>query len=167
MEITRAHACFVEVFGEIFGHAFGERGDEDARAGVDDGLDFADGVIDLSERGPDVEDGVEQACRADELLDDFALGLFDLAVARGRGDIDDLVDEGFEFLEIERAVVECGRQPEAVIDEDLLARPVAPVHAADLRDADMAFVNDEQEVVGKIIDEARRCFAGFASGQMA
>src|SRR5437879_3994318 len=38
-----------------------------------------------------------------------------------------------ELLERQRAVVEGRRQPEAVLDERLLARAVAVVHPADLR----------------------------------
>src|SRR3712207_8545860 len=39
-----------------------------------------------------------------------------------------------------------GRQPEAELDQHILARPVAAVHAAHLGDADVGLV-DEQEVI--------------------
>jgi hypothetical protein len=46
-------------------------------------------------------------------------------------------------------VVERARQPEAVVDQRLLARAVALVHAADLRDGLVRLVDEADEVVGK------------------
>ena len=75
--------------------------------------------------------------------------------------------EGFEFVEIERAVVESRGKAETVFDEGLFAGAIAAEHAADLGDGDVAFVDDDEEIVGKIVDEAGRRFAGGASGEMA
>ena len=52
-----------------------------------------------------------------------------------------------ELLEGLRAVVQRARQPEAVVDERLLARAVALVHAADLRHRLVGLVDEADEVL--------------------
>ncbi len=59
-----------------------------------------------------------------------------------------------ELVEAERPVVERRRQPEAVVDEGLLPRAVALVHAADLRHRLVRLV-DEDDVVGREVVEQR------------
>ena len=49
----------------------------------------------------------------------------------------------------------------------MFAGAIAAEHAADLGDGDVAFVDDDEEIVGKIVDEAGRRFAGGASGEVA
>ena len=58
--------------------------------------------------------------RADELLDD-ALASLELVWTGRRAHVDRLVDAGLEFLERQRTVVERRRQPEAEVDQRLLA----------------------------------------------
>ncbi len=72
-----------------------------------------------------------------------------------------------EFLECERTIIESGRHAETVIDESLLARAVSVIHAANLRNGLMRFVNDEQKIGGEIIEQSRRSFAGKTAGKMA
>ncbi len=64
-------------------------------------------------------------------------------------------------------VVERARQPEAVLDERLLARAVAAVHRADLRDGLVRLVEDHQEVFGEVVDERRRRLAGLPVREVA
>jgi len=59
-----------------------------------------------------------------------------------------------------------GRQAEAVFDEGFLARPVAAVHAADLRHGHVALVDKQQPVVGEVVQQGGRCLAGGATGQV-
>ena len=66
----------------------------------------------------------------------------------------------------ERPVVERRRQAEAVVDQVLLARAVAAVHAAELRDGHVALVDDHQRVRRQIVDQRRRRLAGAAAGQV-
>ena len=61
-----------------------------------------------------------------------------------------------ELVELERPVVERRGQPEAVVDERLLARAVALVHAADLRDRLVRLVDEDDEVVGEVVDQGVR-----------
>ena len=50
-----------------------------------------------------------------------------------------------------------------MFDEGALARHIAFVHAADLRDRDMGFVDDEEEVLGEVVEQTVRCRTGIAT----
>ncbi len=68
-----------------------------------------------------------------------------------------------ELLEAKRPVVEGRRQPEAVVDERLLAGAVALVHPAELRDRLVRLVDEDHEVLGEVVDErVRRAPLGAA-----
>ena len=53
----------------------------------------------------------------------------------------------------QRPVVERGRQPEAVVDQRLLARAVAFVHAADLGNRLVRLVDEDHEVVREVVEQ--------------
>ena len=72
-----------------------------------------------------------------------------------------------ELVELQRPVVERAGQPEAVLDQRFLAAAVAEVHAADLRQRDVRFIDDEQEVLGEEVDERVRRLARLAAGEPA
>ena len=59
-----------------------------------------------------------------------------------------------ELIPAQRSIVHCTRQPESVIDERALAAHIALVHRPDLRNRDMRFVDDEEEVLREVVDEA-------------
>ncbi len=69
---------------------------------------------------------------------------------RRRRNVNRLIDQLRELVEIERPVVQRGRQAEAVFDQGFLARTVAAVHAADLRHGHMALIDHQKKIVGKI-----------------
>src|SRR3546814_11805577 len=68
-------------------------------------------------------------------------------------------------LKAEGAVVDAARQAEAIFGERDLAAMVALRHRADLRDRLMAFVDEEQGIVGQIFEQGRRRLAGQAAGR--
>ena len=117
--------------------------------------------------GPHVADGIDQAGRPDHLLDEDAAGLLHLPGA-GRGrDVKGLGPHRVPFLEVQGPVVDAGGQAEAVFRERDLAAVVAPRHPADLRHRDVAFVDEQERVVGQIFEQSRRRLAGIAAGQIA
>ena len=79
-----------------------------------------------------------------------------------------LAEPLLELLEVERPVVERRGQAEAVLDQRLLARAVAVVHAAHLRDASggsrRSIISD---VLGQVVEQRRRRLAGRAAGEVA
>ena len=111
--------------------------------------------------------GSKQAGGADHLFGEDAAGLFDLPLCRGGRDKDGLRAHGVPLLELEGAVVHAGRQAEAVFGQRELAPIVAPVHAADLRHADVAFVGEDDGVVGDEFEQGGGRLARCAAGQIA
>ncbi len=61
-----------------------------------------------------------------------------------------------ELVEAQRTVVHRRRQPEAVLDEDLLARAVAGELAVQLGHGHVALVDHEQPVVGEVVEQRER-----------
>src|SRR3546814_3472317 len=69
------------------------------------------------------------------------------------------------LVELQRPVVDAGRQAEAVLGQRRLARIVAFEHAADLRHGDVTLVDDEDRVLGQVLEKRRRRLARLAAGQ--
>ena len=102
------------------------------------------------------------AGRPDQLLGDHLRARELERAGRGR-DEHELRHLSEELVEAERSVVERRRQPEAVVDERLLARAVALVHAADLRHRLVRLVDEHDEVVREVVDERERVRARLAA----
>ncbi len=105
--------------------------------------------------------GVDDTRRADELLGDH-LRARELERAGRRGDEHELLHLPEELVEAERPVVERRREAEAEVDERLLARAVALVHPAELRNRLVRLVDEADEVVGEVVDERERVRADRA-----
>jgi hypothetical protein len=60
VQVAHADAEVPVVVGEVLGHALGERGDQHPLAPVDPAADFAEQVVDLAGRGPDVDPRVDR-----------------------------------------------------------------------------------------------------------
>ena len=141
VQIAALDADVFEVVGEILRHFFSKRGYQHALAAVDTGIRFGDDVLDLPLGRADGYFGIQESGRAYKLFGGDA-GFLALVVA-GRGAHEyDLVDLFLKLREIERTVVVGRRQTEAVVDQVLLSRAVARVHAAHLRHGDVAFVDE-------------------------
>jgi hypothetical protein len=72
VDVAHADAGFVQIFGQILGHALGQRGDQHALRLGRRVLAFGDDVVDLAFGRADDGDRVDQAGRADHLLDEDA-----------------------------------------------------------------------------------------------
>ena len=105
---------------------------------------------------------VDEPGRAHDLLDHL-LGHPQLVRAGRRRHEHALVDPLEDLLERQRAVVARRRQPEAVVDEHVLAAAVALVLAVQLRHRLVALVDDEQEVVGEVVEQRERRLAEVAA----
>ena len=76
--------------------------------------------------------------------------------ARRRRDEHELRHLREELVEAERPVVERRREAEAEVDERLLARAVALVHAADLRHGLVRLVDEDDEVGREVVEQRVR-----------
>ena len=72
-----------------------------------------------------------------------------------------------KFIEFQRAVIQRRGQPEPILDEGFLAAAVAAVHASGLRQRHMALINEDDEILGEIIQQGVGHAAGGAPAQHA
>ena len=93
--------------------------------------------------------------------------MFALVVARRGRDVDGLVHPLLELLKLQRAVIIRARQPEAILDKRILARAVAAVHGAHLRQRDVALIDKEQKILRKIVQQRHRRAAGGTAADNA
>ena len=167
MYISVAHADTVEVLGELLRHTLGEGGDQHSLIGAHTFIDLfehiVDGVIHLTHN----DFRVEEACGTYELLDDGALTLLQLIVGRGGAHIDGLSGELLELREGEGAVVDSGRQAEAILHKGLLTGTVAAIHRAYLGYGDVALVDDQEVVLGEVVEQAEGALTGLAAIEVA
>ena len=129
-------------------------------------VDLRQHVVDLRAGRPNLDVGIDETRRAHDLLH----GLVRVRVlvrARRRRDEDRLRRDLLVLVERQRPIVERRRQAEAVLDERFLARAIAFVHAADLRNRHVALVDEQQRVVRQVVEQARRRLAGAAPRQIA
>ena len=166
MHIAHFDVVFLQIVGERFRHALGERRHEHPAARLRDGTDLREKVVDLPLGGAHRDGGIQKPRRADELFDDLAC-LFELVGRGRRRNADELRHALVEFLEGERAVVVGRAHAEAVVDEVGLAREVAVIHGADLRDGHVALVDEDEEILGEIIEKGEGGLPGLPPVKVA
>ncbi len=83
---------------------------------------------------------------------------------RGTGE-NNLVHMAVEFLKIERPVIIGAGKAEAVINQALLPRVVPAEHAVNLRQGNVGFINKQQKILGKVIQQRIRHGARFPARQ--
>ncbi len=129
-------------------------------------VDLGQHVVDLRAGRPYLDVGIDETRRPHDLLYRL-IRMRVLVRARRRRHEDRLRRDLLVLLERQRPVVERRRQAETVLDERFLARAVAFVHAADLRNRRVALVDEQQRVVGQVVEQARRRLAGAAPREIA
>ncbi len=164
MEIAYSEAHAQQVVSKIFGHLLGKGGDQGALPFVYSCPDLVHQVIDLVLRRPHLYPGIDQPGRTDQLFHNLGRD-GGLPLARSSRDEEDLWSALHELLKAKGAVVQCGRQPEAVLHQHRLAAAVPLVHAVQLRHGHVRLVDEDQEVLGKEVEQCIRRFAGLASRQ--
>ena len=129
-------------------------------------FDFFDQVLDLAFGFPYFDFRIEQAGRTDDLFD-YLFRFFQFLFGRSRADINHFIYFFIKFIKIERAVIARGREAEAEIDKIIFAGLVAGIHAADLRNSYVRFIDEYDIIVRKEVHEGGGGGAGRTVGQMA
>ena len=88
-------------------------------------------------------------------------------ITRSGRHVDRLGREPLEFIETKGPVVERRRQPKTEFHERLLTGPVSLIHRTELRHGHVALVDDQDGIVGHVIEQARRRLALGPPGQVA
>ena len=167
VDVAAADAYLGEILVQFLCHSLGQRGDEHPLVPLGPRAYLLDEVVDLVLYGPDLDGRVKQACGTHDLLNDQAFGLAQFIVGRRGAYIYLLACYGFELVEGERAVVRRGRQAEAILDQYGLAGMVSAEHRVYLRERHVALVDEGDEVVREIIDEAEWPLAGLPPVEIA
>jgi hypothetical protein len=167
VQVAHAQAELLVVLGEVLGHALGQRGHQHPLLALGPGPDLVEQVVDLIAGRADGDLGVHQPGGTDHLLGHRVAGQLHLVGGRRGRHVHRLAGDARELLEGQRPVVEGRGQPEAVLDERLLAGAVAVVHSPHLRDRHVALVDDDQRVLGQVLDQHGRRLARSPSGEVA
>ena len=166
MEVLNTNALFGQVVGQVLGHLLGQCGHQDPVASGHRGIDPLPQVVDLTGGGHDVHFGVDQPGGPDDLLDDIG-AVLELPGAWGGRQQDDLAGALQELFEAQWPVVHGGWEAEPVVDQGLLARPVAGVLAAYLRQGHVALVQDDQVVLGEEVHQGEGRYARSPAVEVA
>ena len=134
VQVPHVDPDVAQVIRQFLRRAFRESCDQDAFLLFDPLARFFNEIVDLSFERFDGGFRIHESGRANDEFNDFAAGPFNLARARCGADVNGLLLKLLKFLEAERTIVERAGETEAVFHQDGLARHVAGVHAADLRD---------------------------------
>ena len=152
VHIPAADAGIGEVIGQIFRHFLGQGGHQAALALGDLGVDLADQIVDLTLHRANEDFRVQQTRGPDDLFHHLPRPL-PLVITGGGGDIDPLVDSVRKLLKFQGPVIKGRGQAEAVIHQGLFPGPVPTVHGPHLGQGHMAFIHEEQEVLGEIVQQ--------------
>ena len=166
VHVANPHAHLLQVIGEIFRHPLGESRDEHPLAFPLAEANLVEEIVHLAAHRTHFDFRIDEAGRPNDLLDNRSFGEPQLGLTRRRGDVERARSQRKELVEHQRPVVQRARQAESVIDQRELARPVAVEHSADLRQRHVRLVDDDEEILGEIIEEARGPLAFSPSGKM-
>jgi hypothetical protein len=132
-----------------------------------DGLaHFPEKIVRLPRRAANLDHGIDESRRPNDLLRRDSFGTTKILVARGRRHVDRLSKALLELLGGERSIVDGGRKSKSVFDEIVFPGAIAAVHPAELRHRHMTFVDEDDEVFGEVVDERRRRKPRTASVEM-
>ena len=147
VHIADLDALVGHIFGQVFGHFFRQRRDQRAVALLRRLADLIDHIIDLimmlARHRTDFDRRIDQAGGTDDLFDKHATRAFHFPIGGRGGHMDRLRPHRVPFLKLERAVIDARRQAEAMLGQRAFSVKVAPAHAADLWDRDVAFIHEE------------------------
>ena len=162
VEIVDLDSEVKKICAEVFSHLFCEGCHQHSLLSFGALFNLVYEVIDLPRSRFYFDFGVQQAGRPDKLLGDSG-AMFHLVRAGGRGDEHGLVDQLLELAKAQGAIVQRRRKPEPILDQNFLAGSVPRVHPMQLRDRLVAFVDEQQKVVGEILYKGMGSAAGRAA----
>ena len=159
MDVPASYAHLREILLKFLGHPLCKGRDKDTFVKFRPLADLLKKIVHLMFDRTHLDRRVKKTGRPYNLFNHKAFRFFKLIFGRGRADKDLLAGDLLELVELERPVVCCGRKSESVFDQHRLAGMVAAVHGPDLRKSHMAFVDEGNEILRKIVDQAERSHA--------
>ena len=141
MQIAHTHTCLLQIFRQILCHALRQCSHQHTLARGGNLIDFAQQIINLSLNRADFNLRVQQACRADNLLN-YIVCLLQLILRRRSRNINRLLDLRLKLVKGQRSVIIGRRQTEAMLHQHLLTRAVTGIHSANLRQRYVRLINN-------------------------
>ena len=155
-----------QVFGQIFRHALGEGRHQHALVDSRTGADLREQIVNLRRHRSHLDDRIKQTGRTHNLIHYVAARFFELVVARRGRNVDGLRCQRLELFKFHWAVVQRGRQAEAILHQRLFTRPVTAIHAADLRNGYVGFIHHQQAIRRQVVKQGWRRLARPAPGEV-
>ena len=159
MQIADPQTKSGKIVCQIFRHFLRERRDQDPLTLPDCLVDLAEKVLHLAFCRAHLDGRIQQTCRPDELLDN-PRALLQLCLSRRGADINPLPDLLVKLFILQRPVVQCRRQAEAIVDQIELPASVTFIHSSDLRQRDMRLINEDDKVIREVIQQDSRTLSG-------
>ena len=156
MDVAATNAHFCEIFLQLLGHPFGKSGNKHPFVHFGPFADFLKQVIHLIFHRTNLNRRVKQSGRPYNLLNHKAFRLLKLVVCRSCAHKYLLSCNLLEFIEFQRPVVRCSRESEPIVNQYALPRMVTTVHGTNLRQGNMALVDECNEILGEIVNQAER-----------
>ena len=167
VHIADANARLVHELGKILRHTLGQRGDERAIPRLGGLLRLDDQILHLLLDRLDLDRRVDQPGRADHLFGKHPAGLLHFPRARRRRDIGRLRAHRVPLVKAQRTVVDRAWQAKAIFGQSQFPPVIAARHAVDLADRLVAFIDEQQRILGQIFEQRRRRLARHAAGEEA
>ena len=142
MQITGRDAHRIQIFGQVFSHALSQGRDQYTLMLFNTGPAFPKQIVNLPFYGTNLNFGIEQTGRTDDLFRHNALRAFQLPFSRRCRNIDYLIQTFQKFMKFQRPVIQSGRQPETKVHQRRFPGAISLEHAADLRNTDMGLVSE-------------------------
>ncbi len=156
VEVLAGEALVADVFRQVLRQTLGQRGYQRPLAGGGAFANLLQQVRNLTPGWTNLDLRIHQARRADDLLDNLPAGSLKLVIRGRRRKEDHLLPHILELIELQRAVVHRAGQAKTVLDQYRLPAAIAVVHRANLRDGDVAFVDNQQEVIAEVVHQRVR-----------
>ena len=156
VQIAHPHVVLRQIVGEVLRHPLGEGRHQHPLLFAGPVTDLPKQIIHLAVGGPHLHDRIEHPGGPDHLLSHLIAAYLQLPVPRRGTHKHGLAGLRPKLFPLQRAIVRCTGQAEAMVNQNFLAGLVAVVHRLQLGAGHMAFIHDQEPIVGEIINQAFR-----------
>ena len=154
MDISAADAHTFKVCCKLLGRTLGKCGYNNLLVALYADIYLLDKVVNLILRATHLKWWVDKSRRTYNLLNYCTFRADNLIVCWGCTNIERTTRKLLKLLEAQRTVVPCCRESETVLDKVLFSGSIASKHCAHLRNGDVALVDNEQKILGEVVQKA-------------
>ncbi len=167
VDIPHPHTHPFQILVQFLGHTLGKRSHQSPFIPLGPLADFLQQVIHLILCRTDLDGRIQQSGGPYYLFHYKAARFFKFILGGSGTHVNLLSGNGLELLEAQGPVVGRGGKSEPVLDEHRLAGMVATVHRPYLRQGNVTFVDESDEILREIVNQAERALTGFPPVEVA